>query len=83
MLGLLSLSLSCMVSIVFNQRAFVRQGKDADEPQPRDTHTPLPKLELGHVLPRKRTHGIDSAQWPPGAEVTLGRVDVELHKDSN
>jgi hypothetical protein len=79
MIGLLSVSLTCILSIVFNQRAFVRQAaaRGLDE----RARMPLSTLPLNFLLPRRPANPLDKPQWLPGAEVELGRVDVELHQD--
>jgi hypothetical protein len=80
MLGQLSASLTCIVSVIFNQRAFAHQAA-ARAPRGRAQTTPS-MLPLNRLLPRKPKNALDKRQWSPGAEVELGRVDVELHQDS-
>jgi hypothetical protein len=75
MLGILSVSLTSIVSIVFNQRAFVRLGdRNGTTDTTARVNTPLPLRSLDRFLTRN-----DKTKWATGGEVELGRIDIELH----
>jgi hypothetical protein len=81
-LGLLSVSFTCLISIVFNQRAFARQYRRVtavdEQAVPRGS-TPLP-VSFNRLVTR-RPDTPDKPQWSPGASVELGQVHVETRQD--
>jgi hypothetical protein len=80
-LGLLSVSFTCLVSIIFNQRAFTRQRLGVAALGERYTRSSTPLSVSRNQLMARRLDASDKSQWSQGDVVELGRVDVELHHD--
>jgi hypothetical protein len=82
-LGLLCVSMTSIVSIIFNQRLFALQAHKAagEETSELPTREWTPSPTPFNPLPSPFRSAERKSQWIAGAPVELGRVEVEFVKD--